>query len=496
MLDKAKKTIALYNELTAQISSPEVLNNHLKLADLSKQQSDLESLYKKCQEYVNKKDAYNDNLQLIEEDDELSAMAAEENNVLLKDIESLEADLKILFIPKDPNDKKNIILEIRAGTGGSEACLFANDLYRMYIRYAEIKKWKIELVNMSENEGGGIKEAILSMKGGSVYGELKFESGVHRVQRVPDTESSGRLHTSAATVAVLPEAESVDIEINDADIKAVVVATPVATHFDFAIKCLEAGKHILVEKPIATTVDEVQQIAKLAKEKGLVAMVGHTFLFNSAVRYVKEFIDTGELGDIRYIYSQRVNLGRIRNDVDALWNLAPHDVSIIQYWLSDPEPVSVNRRGMDFVQNGIDDVVFMNIEYPDNVMANIHVSWLDPHKIRKMTVVGSKKMAVYDDIAENKIAIYDKGIDRFRLDGSLGSFDTFDQFQLIQRAGDVVIPRIEYSEPLRAECKHFVECITENKQPTTDGDNGLRVVEVLEAASRSLALGGEKIELS
>jgi len=219
MLDKAKKTIALYNELTAQISSPEVLNNHLKLADLSKQQSDLESLYKKCQEYANKKDAYNDNLQLIEEDDELSEMATEENNVLLKDIESLEADLKILFIPKDPNDKKNIILEIRAGTGGSEACLFANDLYRMYIRYAEIKKWKIELVNMSENEGGGIKEAILSMKGGSVYGELKFESGVHRVQRVPDTESSGRLHTSAATVAVLPEAEAVDIEINDSDIK-------------------------------------------------------------------------------------------------------------------------------------------------------------------------------------------------------------------------------------------------------------------------------------
>ena len=154
-----------------------------------------------------------------DEDGELAQMAVDENESILNDIEKLEDDLKILFIPKDPNDKKNIILEIRAGTGGSEACLFANDLYRMYIRYAEIKKWKIELVNMSENEGGGIKEAILSMKGNNVYGELKFESGVHRVQRVPDTESSGRLHTSAATVAVLPEAESVDIEINDSDIK-------------------------------------------------------------------------------------------------------------------------------------------------------------------------------------------------------------------------------------------------------------------------------------
>ena len=220
MIDKAKKTISIYDELTSKISSPEILNDHLKLADLSKQQSDLEPLYKKCIEYANKKHTYHENLQLIkDEEGELAQMAADENESILKDIEKLEDDLKILFIPKDPNDKKNIILEIRAGTGGSEACLFANDLYRMYIRYAEIQKWKIELVNMSENEGGGIKEAVLSMKGKNVYGELKFESGVHRVQRVPDTESSGRLHTSAATVAVLPEAESVDIEINDSDIK-------------------------------------------------------------------------------------------------------------------------------------------------------------------------------------------------------------------------------------------------------------------------------------
>jgi len=146
-------------------------------------------------------------------------IAKEENEYLIKEIEDLEEKLKFLFIPKDPNDKKNIILEIRAGTGGSEACLFANDLYRMYIRFAEVKKWKIELMNLSENEGGGIKEAILSIKGSQVFGEMKFESGVHRVQRVPDTESSGRLHTSAATVAVLPEAEDVDISVNESDLK-------------------------------------------------------------------------------------------------------------------------------------------------------------------------------------------------------------------------------------------------------------------------------------
>ena len=189
--------------------------------------------------------------------------------------------------------------------------------------------------------------------------------------------------------------DKVEDIIVDKNIDAVIIATPVATHFDLTMRCLKAGKHVLVEKPMATTVDEVQQIGKLANKKGLVAMVGHTFLCNAAVRYVKTLIERGELGDIRYIYSQRVNLGRIRNDVDALWNLAPHDISIIQYWLNDPEPVRVTRNGKDYVQSGIDDVVFMNIQYPGNIIVNIHVSWLDPHKIRKMTIVGSKKIQMF-----------------------------------------------------------------------------------------------------
>ena len=220
MLDKAQKIVTQYNELSEQIANPEIINNHTKLASLAKEQSDLENLHKQCKSYIFKKESYIDNESLIEDEDrELAFIAKEENDILIKEIESLESKLKILFIPKDPNDKKNIILEIRAGTGGSEACLFANDLYRMYIRFAEVKKWKVELINLSENEGGGIKEGILSIKGAQVFGEMKFESGVHRVQRVPDTESSGRLHTSAATVAVLPEAEDVDVSINESDLK-------------------------------------------------------------------------------------------------------------------------------------------------------------------------------------------------------------------------------------------------------------------------------------
>ena len=273
--------------------------------------------------------------------------------------------------------------------------------------------------------------------------------------------------------------DQVEDIINDNDIEAVVIATPVATHFDLAMRCLEAGKHILVEKPMAKTVDEMQQIGKLAKEKGLVAMVGHTFLFNAAVRHIKTLIDSGKLGVVRYIYSQRVNLGRIRNDVDALWNLAPHDISIIQYWLDNPEPIFVTCNGMDYVQKGIDDVVFMNIEYPNNIMANIHVSWLDPHKIRRMTIVGSKKMVVYDDIAENKVSVYDKGIDRLAVLGEQMDFDDPSLVSFNHRSGDVVIPKIKWQEPLKAEVEHFLDCILNKTPCLTDVNHAKKVVKIL-----------------
>ena len=299
-----------------------------------------------------------------------------------------------------------------------------------------------------------------------------------QITRVVDLSSNRRDYVKG----LYPDIEVTDrIEkvFQDAVIDAVVIATPVNTHFDLAIQALEAGKHILVEKPLARSIEEAGKIGEKAFEKNLVAMVGHTFLFNAAVRYVKQLIDSGELGNIRYIYSQRLNLGRIRSDVDALWNFAPHDISIIQYWLGNPTPLSVVHRGIDYIQNGINDVVFMNIIYPGKIMANIHVSWLDPRRVRSMTVVGSKKMVVYDDIAENKIAIYDKGIDRIAILGKNMDYDNplFQNFNI--RSGDVLLPKIDFQEPLKVEIDHFIDCIVNGTECITGIDHAKKVVEIL-----------------
>ncbi|MDC0335721.1 Gfo/Idh/MocA family oxidoreductase [Pseudodesulfovibrio sp.] len=280
--------------------------------------------------------------------------------------------------------------------------------------------------------------------------------------------------------------DTVDSIFENPDIDAVILATPVALHYDQAIRALKAGKHIMVEKPMARSCKEVEHIAALAREKELVAMAGHTFLYNDAVLYLKDLINSGELGDILYIYSQRLNLGRIRADVDALWNLAPHDISIIQYLLGDPEPASVTRAGMDFMQNGVDDVVFMNIMYPGKAMAHVHVSWLDPNKVRKLTVVGSKKMAVYDDMAAEKITLFDKGIDRVE---SKMDFDEQDFFAFNHRSGDIVMPKVQFSEPLKIEVEHFLACIRGDEQCRTDANHALNVVRILEMGSE--ACGGD-----
>jgi len=269
-------------------------------------------------------------------------------------------------------------------------------------------------------------------------------------------------------------------------IDAVVLATPVATHFDLAMQALQAGKHILVEKPLARSVGEVEEIGEMARKKNRVVMTGHTFLFNPAVRYVKKLIDLGEIGDIRYLYSRRLNLGRIRSDVDALWNFAPHDISIIQYWLDDPTPLSVVRRGMAYIQNDIEDVVFMNIIYPNNIIANIHVSWLDPQRARTMTIVGSKKMVIYDDTAENKVAIYDKGIDRMAVLGKNMDYDNQHFQTFSQRSGDVLLPKIDLIEPLKLEIEHFIDCIQNGTKCLTGVDHAKKVVEILSIGKREV----------
>jgi predicted dehydrogenase len=268
----------------------------------------------------------------------------------------------------------------------------------------------------------------------------------------------------------------------DSRVDAVVIATPAGTHFGLATAALKAGKHVFVEKPLATSVREVDELAGLAAARSLVVMVGHTFIYNSAVRYVKNLIDQGELGELRYIYSQRLNLGRIRSDIDALWNFAPHDISIIHYWLGEPEPLAVARHGTDYMQKGIDDVVFLNIKYANKVMANIHVSWLDPQKVRKMIVVGSKKMVVYDDVADDKIAIFDKGIDRRAVLGENMDFDR-PQTNFTYRSGNILLPQVNFTEPLRAEAQHFVDCIRSGSTPLTGIHHARKVVDVLERAS-------------
>jgi predicted dehydrogenase len=310
-----------------------------------------------------------------------------------------------------------------------------------------------------------------------------------RVKYVADASAERRAFVTrnfSNTKAV----ETPDVIFEDSDVAAVIIATPAATHFDLARRALEAGKHVLVEKPLATTVAEVDTLSRCAAHRGLVVMAGHTFIYNPAVRYVKRLIEAGELGDVRYIYSQRLNLGRIRSDIDAMWNFAPHDISIIQYWLDDQEPTSVLRQGMDCIQPGIDDVVFLNLAYPSKVIANIHVSWLDPQKVRKMTVVGSRKMVMYDDVADDKIAIYDKGIDRKAVLGEHMDFDQPLRPDFSYRSGDILLPHVNFVEPLRLEAEHFLECIRTGKEPATGVAHARTVVSILERADAAHARMG------
>jgi predicted dehydrogenase len=280
--------------------------------------------------------------------------------------------------------------------------------------------------------------------------------------------------------------------VADEAIDAVALATPVHTHFEMAAAALRAGKHVFVEKPLAASVDECEQLVQIAAAADLRLMVGHVFLFNTAVQRVKAYIDSGELGEIYYVYSQRLNLGVVRSDVNALWNFAPHDFSILDHWLG-AEPVEITARGFSYLQPAIEDVVFMSMTYPGGIGANVHISWLDPHKVRRMTVVGSEKMVVYDDVSQDaKLMLFDKGVTKKRLDDayeSLGPFKDFAEFQLLLRAGDVLIPKVDSVEPLAAECQHFVDCVVSGTDPLTNGASGLRTVRALERAQQSLEDG-------
>ena len=267
----------------------------------------------------------------------------------------------------------------------------------------------------------------------------------------------------------------------DEKINIIAVATPVRTHFEFASQALRAGKHLFIEKPMTTSVKEAKELIKIAQEKKLKLMVGHTFLYTAAVRKMKEVIDSGELGDIYYINSQRLNLGLFQQDINVIWDLAPHDISIINFLLAK-EPEKVSAFGASHLNTKIEDVATVTLDYGQNLIAFVQCSWLDPDKVRKMTVVGSKKMMVYDDVhPTEKIRIYDKAVEVPE------HYDTYTEFHYSYKYGDVLIPKIEGKEPLREELNHFIDCIENNTTPISDGHNGLGVIKVLEQCSKTLS---------
>ncbi|MDA3937239.1 MAG: Gfo/Idh/MocA family oxidoreductase [Actinomycetota bacterium] len=271
----------------------------------------------------------------------------------------------------------------------------------------------------------------------------------------------------------------------DYDLDAVVVATSAPSHFAIAKQVIEAGKHCYVEKPLTLKSSESETLVRMADETGVQLMVGHLMEYHTAINWIRDYIASGELGDVLYLYMQRLNLGKVRAEENAFWSLAPHDVSIALYVLGEA-PDYVSARGADYLRNGVHDVVFANLHFPSGKMANIHVSWLDPHKTRKLTIVGTKKMLVFDDMqATEKIWIYDKGVEPTQA-MAYGE-------DLTLRFGDITVPHIKMQEPLSLEVQHFLDCCADGTTPRSDGRDGLRVVRVLEAVDESMEAGGAPV---
>lgn len=268
--------------------------------------------------------------------------------------------------------------------------------------------------------------------------------------------------------------------LDERAVDAVAVCTMATTHRELVEDCLEAGLDVLVEKPMASTSSDAQKMIATAERTGRILMVGHTFLFNPSVRAVKAYIDEGRFGRILYFYFQRTGLGPIRQDVNALWDLAPHDISMLAYWLGS-SPTEVVARGQSYLKADCEDVVFLTLRYPGAVQASIHVSWLDPVKVRRATIVGDQRMAVFDDVhASEKLRVYDKGASYQPTGGDFG------QFVAAVRDGDILIPSLENREPLREQLTHFVQCVRDRSQPLAGGREGLEVVRVLEMAQADL----------
>jgi predicted dehydrogenase len=290
-----------------------------------------------------------------------------------------------------------------------------------------------------------------------------------------DASREARERMAAAFPGACPTGDLEEV-LGDETVDAVVLATPVPTHADLATAVLSAGKHCFVEKPLATSAVDAQRVLDAATATGRILMVGHLLEYHPAVRRLKELIDAEELGGLYYMYGNRLNLGQLRADENALWSLGAHDVSVALHLIGE-EPVECVAQGVSYVRQPVQDVVFCFLRFPSGVVAHLHLSWLDPHKERRITVVGSRRMATFDDmLIEGKLTVYDKGFDE----------DTSSWGEYIARSGDTFSPRIPNREPLRLECEHFIDCIRTGATPRSDGASGLRVVRVLEALQRSL----------
>jgi predicted dehydrogenase len=302
----------------------------------------------------------------------------------------------------------------------------------------------------------------------------------------------GRRELAAANLGVTTW-DRLEAALADDEVDAVVLATPASTHADLATAVLDAGCHVLVEKPLAESSVQAAELVARATDAGLVLMVGHTFLYSSPVRKLRDWIAKGDLGAVQYLYSQRLSLGRIRRDCNALWNFAPHDVSIMCHVLDDV-PVEVTAKGFSFIEPGIDDVCFASLTFASGVGANLHVSWIDPRKTRLMTVVGDEKMAIYNDVsADQPLWLVDSGVAR---DRDLGEYQSLGEFQWRTRSGDIVIPKIDMSEPLAVEIEAFGQACRSGEAPLTDGRHGLAVVKVLEAIDESARRQGAPVEVA
>lgn len=319
-----------------------------------------------------------------------------------------------------------------------------------------------------------------------------FHSGRQaRVRWVVDRDASRLERVKNAYPDILLTSDPGEA-IADPEVSAVVVATPTVTHFELVRLALKAGKHVLVEKPIATRSQDGIALRDLAREEQLVLMVGHVFLYNAGVRRVREVIQSGDLGEIHYLSMVRTNLGPIRTDVNVAWDLASQDISIANYWL-DGQPRSASARGGVWINPGREDAVFATLTYPGNVLVHLHVSWLHPRKAREMTVVGERRMLTLDDMDMSEpLRIYDKHVDG---PVRVPFTDSFVSFRASIKEGDVTIPRVALSEPLTNECAHFLECVREGREPVTNADQAIAVVRALEAIDRSLRNDGKDADV-